>query len=315
MIQRDVLEPKSPRPVSDTAQGLKGHLARRKAPGRAGTVYGHALSLLDRATLAAWSDAAGIKFFLAGWYARLFGYPELAAHRRFGKVRDALRRDGGRVVLDLGAGNGLYSVADAIARPGTLHIVADISFRHLRRARDTGAALTVPLWGVACSAESLPLATASVDSVLLIEVLQFLDDDDATIAEVARVLRPGGTWICEQEWAAEGASLARVDENRLRKRRVGYTTDELSAAAARAGLVLEWTKPVSNTIGRWWESVDGRLFRASRPLHLLLFPLTRLAARASTPLPRDGLPGTVLYLFRKPAANREASSVGSLVTR
>jgi SAM-dependent methyltransferase len=302
VIDRPALDPAKARTLPDPDQVPCDPDGEGRIPARAGDTYGHALSLLDRKTLAAWSDTKGVKFTLSRWYARLFGYPELAAHRRFRKVCDGLRHDGGRTVLDLGAGNGLYSIADAVARPGSAHVVADVSRRHLRRACVTGGALALPLWGVACSAEALPFAAASVDTVLLIEVLQFLDHDDATIAEVARVLRPGGTWLCEQEWAATGASLDTGGEARLRKRRVGYTPHDLRAAATRAGLVLEWHQPVSNSIGRRWEAVDGRLFRASRRLHLLLFPLIRLVAWASTPAPRDGRPGTVLYLFRKPIA-------------
>lgn len=291
MSDRNVLDPKQ--------------TASRRPPApqgaaRAGTVYGYPLSLLDAPTLATWSGAAGFMLTLSRWYARVFGYPELAAHRRFRYVRAALDREGGRTVLDLGAGNGLYSIADAMARPGTVHVVADVSRRHVRRACDTGLALGAPVSGMVCRAEALPLATASVETVLLIEVLQFVEGDLAAFAEVARVLRRGGAWLCEQDWAARGVAPAPVVEDRLRKRRAGYTVPELHAAAARVGLEIVWTRPVSGAIGRWWESIDGRLFRASRLLHLLLFPLVRAVAWATTPAAREGRPGTVLYLFRKP---------------
>jgi SAM-dependent methyltransferase len=265
----------------------------------AGDVYGQALAYLDPPTLAAWSESSGLTLLLSRWYARLFGFPELAAHRRFQLVRDMLRRQGGDKVLDLGAGNGLYSVADAISRPGTAHLLADVSVRHLRRASATGHALALPIWGVACSAEAVPLASESIDTVLLIEVLQFIDDDEAAVEEVARVLRPGGVWLCEQENAPAGTRLARTAEPRLQKRRVGYTGEALRDMAARVGLVLEDSQMVSGRVGRWWESLDGQVFRKSRALHLILFPIGRLLAWLSTPPAVKGEPGTMLYLFRK----------------
>ncbi len=46
-----------------------------------------------------------------------------------------------------------------------------------------------------CSAEALPLADASFDGVLLLDVLEHVVDQTAVIGEVRRVLKPGGTLI------------------------------------------------------------------------------------------------------------------------
>jgi ubiquinone/menaquinone biosynthesis C-methylase UbiE len=273
----------------------------RRIPTEAGAVFGRALAYLDAPTLADWSGSSGLRLFVSRWYARFFGFPELAAHRRFGPVRNMLSKYGGKEVLDLGAGNGLYSVGDAISRPGTVHLLADVSFRHMRRANATASALVLPLWGIACSAEALPLTDESVDTVLLIEVLQFVDDDRAAVHEVARVLRPGGVLLCEQDRPSPGAAIVLTEEPRLRKRRLGYTSEALRDLASDAGLVLETSQMVSGRVGRWWESLDGRVFRRSRTLHFMLFPVGRLLARLATPPPRNGEPGTVLYVFRKPA--------------
>ncbi len=237
------------------------------------------LAYLDDATLALWSETAGIKLSLSRWYARAFGFPELAAHRRFGAVREMLRRHGGEAVLDLGAGNGLYSVADAINRPGSIHVLADVSLRHMRRATATGRSLELPIWGIACSAPALPLATGSLDTVLLIEVLQFIDEDRAAIGEIARVLRPGGVWVCEQEHSPLRGSLGTNPEARLQRRRFGYAPEALRELAAQAGLILEDAQMVSGGIGRRWEVLDGRIFGRSRLLHSVLFPLNRALSR------------------------------------
>jgi SAM-dependent methyltransferase len=270
-----------------------------RPPRTAAGAFGRVLAYLDRPTLAAWSGSSGLKLLLSRWYARLVGFPELAAHQRFRPVQDLLRRHAGDTVLDLGPGNGLYSIADAIDRPSSAHLLADLSVRHMRRANETGRALGLPVWGIACSAEALPFPSESVDTVLVIEVLQFVDNDEAAINELARVLRPGGVWVCEQENPPPGAALEWTAEARLRRRRTGYTPEALKELAAGAGLELEQSRMVSGRIGRRWESFDGRLFRKSRGLHFLLFPIVRLLAWLSTPAPVGGEPGTVLYLFRK----------------
>jgi SAM-dependent methyltransferase len=271
-------------------------------PRSAGKAFGRALAYLDNPTLALWSEAAGLRLLLSRWYAKVLGFPELAAHRRFGPIQDMLRQHGGGTVLDVGAGNGLYSVADAINRPGSTHFLADVSLRHMRRANATGRSLALPIWGITCSAPALPLATECLDTVLLIEVLQFVDEDRAAIGEIARVLRPGGVWVCEQEYPPVHSSLGSNPEARLQKRRIGYSPKALCELAARAGLILEHSQVVSGGIGRWWESLDGRIFQRSRLLHFVLFPLNHLLSWLLTPLPVDGKPGTVLYVFRKARA-------------
>ncbi len=275
-----------------------------RVPTTAGDVYGRVLAHLDARTLTAWSEASGLKLLVSRWYARLFGFPELAAHQRFGPIRRALHQHGGGRVLDLGAGNGLYSIADSIRRPGSIHFLADISRRHMHRATVTGGALDLSIWGVVCSAEAIPLASESIDSVLLIEVLQFVDDDAVAIREIARALRPGGMWLCEQDWPPVGTPLVLTAETRLRKRRIGYTSDALCELAAKAGLTLKEARKVSGRVGRWWEAIDGQIFRRSRSLHYLMFPLVRLSAWVTTLAHPSSQSGTILYVFQKEGLRR-----------
>ena len=279
-------------------------MGERTVPSHAGAAHGRALAYLDSPTLATWTGSSRARVALFRWYVRLFGYPELAAQRRFRPVQEMLGRCGGRVVLDLGAGNGLYSIADAIRRPGSLHFLADISARHMHRAEATGRALGLPVGAVVCSAEALPLRSASVDAVLLIEVLQFVDDDVRVVEEVGRVLRSGGLWLCEQECASDeppvnaGGSRNRP-EPRLTKRRKGHSVERLCRLASRAGLALQGSEVVSGRISRWWEGLEARILGRSRTLHLVLFPMGRALAWLSALSPLERTPGTVLYVFRK----------------
>jgi SAM-dependent methyltransferase len=251
-----------------------------------------------------WTLGPGPRVPFFRWFVRLFGFPELAAHRRFRQVEEQLGRAGGRVVLDLGAGAGLYSLADAIRRPDTTHVLADVSRRHMQRATVTSRSVGLGASGVVSSAEAVPFAADSVDTVLMIEVLQFIDDDVGVVGEIGRVLRPGGVWVCEQEQMPDDAPLKTAEqqernEDRLTKRRAGYSAPRLRDLAARNGLVLESSRVVSGRISRWWEGVGARILGRSRALHIMIFPLVRVLAALTRLLPPEAEPGTVLYVFRK----------------
>jgi demethylmenaquinone methyltransferase/2-methoxy-6-polyprenyl-1,4-benzoquinol methylase len=91
-------------------------------------------------------------------------------------------------VLDVATGTGL--VAAQLVRRGFRVTGLDQSAEMLdvARARFRG---DVPL--VEASAESLPFPDASFDHVTFTYLLRYVDDPASTLAELARVVRPGGT--------------------------------------------------------------------------------------------------------------------------
>ncbi len=97
----------------------------------------------------------------------------------------------GRLVLDLGCGLGEY--VRAFARQGACAIGCDIEASRLtesrRRSLSSGESDT---WFLAAAAESLPFANASLDLVVLNEVIEHVADHEQTLREVSRVLVPGG---------------------------------------------------------------------------------------------------------------------------
>ncbi|MHC1562198.1 class I SAM-dependent methyltransferase [Actinomycetospora sp. C-140] len=90
----------------------------------------------------------------------------------------------GRRVLDVGAGTGLAS--SALRAAGAHPVAVDRSPAML--AWD--AAARPP--GVAGALEALPLRDGAVDDAVAAFVLNHVDDPTAALAEIARVVRPGG---------------------------------------------------------------------------------------------------------------------------
>lgn len=92
-------------------------------------------------------------------------------------------------VLDVGAGEGQVA---RMAAAGGLRVTAlDPSWRQVSvgRERDGGVA-----WSQA-SAMALPFADESFDAAVACLVFEHIADLDAAIGEVARVLKPGGTFL------------------------------------------------------------------------------------------------------------------------
>jgi len=106
----------------------------------------------------------------------------------------------GQRVLDLGCGLGEY--VRAFARRGADAIGSDVAMNRLAEARqrvaaddraDSGAERVRGFFGAA--GEYLPMRDASMDVIVLNEVIEHVQDDRATMQEISRVLRPGGTCI------------------------------------------------------------------------------------------------------------------------
>ena len=99
-----------------------------------------------------------------------------------------------QVVLDVAAGTAGVSLQIA-DRTGAKVVGVDLTEEMLKQgARNVaaaGAADRVSL--VTGRAEQLPVADASVDALTFTYLLRYVSDPQATLAELARVVRPGGT--------------------------------------------------------------------------------------------------------------------------
>jgi 2-polyprenyl-6-hydroxyphenyl methylase/3-demethylubiquinone-9 3-methyltransferase len=119
----------------------------------------------------AWWDPAG-PFAALHWLAR---------------ARAALIPPGDGELLDVGCGGGLL----APWVRGYRHVGVDLSAASLAVAAAHGVE------GVRADAAALPFVDASFDVVVAGEVLEHVTDLDAVVGEALRVLRPGGTFVCD----------------------------------------------------------------------------------------------------------------------
>jgi len=125
------------------------------------------------------------------------GWPEpdgsIGIDRRL-ELLNGLQTFPGGSVLDVGCGNGSYTVrlADRFDRVVGVEVeperLADFDSRLDGRPDRARFELRLE------SAESLSDADATFDAVVAVETLEHVVDHDAAVAEVFRVLRPGGTF-------------------------------------------------------------------------------------------------------------------------
>jgi demethylmenaquinone methyltransferase / 2-methoxy-6-polyprenyl-1,4-benzoquinol methylase len=125
-------------------------------------------------------------------YARLLSFGQDPRWRSFLVSRvppDALR------VLDVASGTAAVAIGLARAQPGRSVVGVDQSPEMLSagRARVAHAGLSNRIELREGHAEALPFADGEFDALTFTYLLRYVDDVPATLRELARVVRPGGT--------------------------------------------------------------------------------------------------------------------------
>jgi|HubBroStandDraft_1064217.scaffolds.fasta_scaffold00077_42 SAM-dependent methyltransferase len=99
----------------------------------------------------------------------------------------------GGVILEIGCSGGYFLRDLAAARPSAEIIGADFTMGALEQL---GRSLAdIPL--LQFDLTRCPLPDASVDAVVLLNVLEHIERDDDAVAQLHRILRPGGVMIAE----------------------------------------------------------------------------------------------------------------------
>ncbi|WP_102107166.1 bifunctional 2-polyprenyl-6-hydroxyphenol methylase/3-demethylubiquinol 3-O-methyltransferase UbiG [Oceaniglobus roseus] len=157
---------------------------------------------------------------------------------------DRLAEWEGRRVLDLGCAGGF--MAEALARRGARVTGIDPAGQAIAAARAHGAQEGLDIAYDVGAGEDLPHGDASFDIVVCVDVLEHVADLDRVLAEVARVLVPGGLFLYD---TINRTALARfaaitVAEDLLRVLPQGthdpekfIRPEEMERALHRAGLV------------------------------------------------------------------------------
>jgi SAM-dependent methyltransferase len=151
----------------------------------------------------------------------------------------------GMTLLDLGCGEGRH--AFEAYRRGARVVALDWGVDEVRTTRKwltaIGEAGEAPSGATATAVRgdllALPVPDASVDRVIVAEVLEHIPDDRAAMAEIARVLKPGGrVAVSVPRWLPERICWALSDEYHANEGghiRI-YRGDELRSRLTSVGL-------------------------------------------------------------------------------
>jgi SAM-dependent methyltransferase len=127
----------------------------------------------------------------AGFYDDTRGFPPGENVRIAQLIADTAKLQTGSRALEIGVGTG------RIALPLSQHVQAmhgiDISQLMLQRLLEKRG--DEPVYPVKGDATHLPYASNSFDAVIAVHVFHLIPDLDATLAELARVLRPAGVLL------------------------------------------------------------------------------------------------------------------------
>jgi len=144
---------------------------------------------------------------------------DLIIARRHRIVNELARPTGG-ILLDFGCGSGAQTLLFAPQFARTIAVDIDEAYVAECARRVAQAGLADRVRCVAYDGDALPLESQTVDFAVSFEVLEHVDDEARALAELHRVLKPGGTLaisVPNRWWVFEthGAALPILPWNRV----------------------------------------------------------------------------------------------------
>jgi ubiquinone biosynthesis O-methyltransferase len=175
----------------------------------------------------------------AGWRGTELGTITEALEDRL--LYELIGEVAGRQILDVGCGEGALAIS--LQQRGGIVTGVDPSWEMVAAARKHAQTGNAPIGLVVARGEQLPFASDRFDLVLAKTVLCFVDEAQAMLDEMARVLRPGGRLVIGElhkwsSWAAMRRLRAWLG-SRLWQRGRFRTARELKDMAQMAGLEVE----------------------------------------------------------------------------
>lgn len=202
-------------------------------------------------------------------------------HLEIGPAFERVTIQPGERVLDLGSGRGYW--AGKAARAG-----ADVVAYDLKPERVERAALRYPrVRFVHGSADATGLGDETFDVVLILSVLEHTAEPERVLAEIARILRPGGrlalttdTFDDERWRSSRERHAARWDVRRF------FGRAEIEDLLRRNGLTVTWSRAL---FGFRWAPQLLRPRMAGTQLHWAFAPVVWVAGLATGDTGRGAL--------------------------
>jgi SAM-dependent methyltransferase len=206
------------------------------------------------------------------------------------RLTNAIKRYAGGVLVDLGCGASPYRTLT------TGHVTAHIGIDHPGTPHGgRGIDLYAPAYATA-------LGSATVDTVLCTMVLEHLEDPQAALIEIARILKPGGTLILSAPlyWHLHEAprDFFRYTEYGLRHLAATAHLDPVEIIPL-AGFVVTFAQELSYFLNRWKRG------RRERPIALAQWGIQQVAYQLHRYDHSTAFTWAYLAIFRKAPSSHE----------